>query len=144
MSEPFRIMFLQFWQKYKLKGMIIIIGVIIAVAASIWGIAHFNAAPGGKISVFWGLVEYTKKQDNVDLSTPSIAAQPSQNKSAIQPAQEIQDQQLQPAPPTQKTGKESPKDPWSHIEQKSEGNQSQNIVTNGNLNIRIDNKNSEK
>ncbi len=33
---------------------------LILVGVAVWFIAHLNAEPGEKISLFWGMVEYTK------------------------------------------------------------------------------------
>jgi len=37
-----------------------LIGLIITVGAVVWFIAHTKAEPGKKVSVFWGMIEYTK------------------------------------------------------------------------------------
>src|SRR5437762_1382880 len=41
------------------------IAALIAVAAGfvlIWIVAHYTAAPGGNVSILWGVVQYTKRQ----------------------------------------------------------------------------------
>lgn len=48
------------FNKYGITSIILAI-IIVAV---IWIVAHFNAAPGKEISVLWGLVKYTKNDDN--------------------------------------------------------------------------------
>ena len=57
--------------KYGLARMVI--AVLIGFIA-LWGLAHFTSAPGGNVSLFWGLVQYTK-----DSPTRSVAA-PLKNK----------------------------------------------------------------
>jgi hypothetical protein len=56
-------------EKYGLLpiAIAIILGTII-----VWGLAHYTAAPGGNVSVLWGLVQYTKVKPSQD--TPIIAA----------------------------------------------------------------------
>lgn len=54
--------------KYGLARMVIavIIGVIV-----LWFLAHLNSAPGGNVSVLWGLVHYTKNKPEAVLNPPS-------------------------------------------------------------------------
>lgn len=44
---------------YSKYGLGAVIGMLLAVIV-IWAVAHNMSAPGGKVSVIWGLVEYTK------------------------------------------------------------------------------------
>lgn len=49
-------------------GLAILFGIII-----VWLLAHFTAAPGGIVSVLWGLVQYTKADSSVKNDTTVTA-----------------------------------------------------------------------
>lgn len=53
--------------KYGLARMIIavLIGFIV-----LWGLAHFTSAPGGNVSLLWGLLQYTKDGPARSVATP--------------------------------------------------------------------------
>lgn len=56
------------FSKYGFSALIgTVIAVVIAVII-VWIAAHNMSAPGEKVSVIWGLVEYTKPSDDVDIS----------------------------------------------------------------------------
>jgi len=71
--------------KYGLVRMVI--AILIGFIA-LWGLAHFFSAPGGNVSLFWGLVQYTRNNPGSSLATPivanpgPIARTPSQNQEA--------------------------------------------------------------
>lgn len=50
---------------------------IVCAGFGIWGLAHFNSAPGTRVSVLWGLVEYTKQSPQAvlgeSISPPTIS-----------------------------------------------------------------------
>jgi len=49
---------------------------VVAVAAGfiiLWALAHFSAAPGGNVSVLFGLVQYTKSKPDTPTIRPNIA-----------------------------------------------------------------------
>ncbi|HJX30443.1 MAG TPA: hypothetical protein VJ624_01130, partial [Thermodesulfobacteriota bacterium] len=43
----------------------------------LWGLAHFTSAPGGNVSLFWGLVQYTKNNPSASLATTTKNQEPS-------------------------------------------------------------------
>jgi hypothetical protein len=57
--------------KYGLARMVVavIIGFVI-----LWALAHFSAAPGGNVSVLFGLVQYTKSKSDIPDSRPNTTA----------------------------------------------------------------------
>jgi len=67
-------------EKYGLLP--IAIAIIIAVVI-VWVLAHFSAAPGGNVSVLWGLVQYTK--DNPSGTKRIDLAVKSDNLNTLQP-----------------------------------------------------------
>ena len=46
----------------------------VVVLTAVWGVAHWTAQPGKKVSVFWGLVEYSKT--SVQQPTPPSKVKP--------------------------------------------------------------------
>ena len=47
-----------------------LVRIVIAVLIGfifLWALAHFTAAPGGNVSVLWGLVQYTKGKPTAQL-----------------------------------------------------------------------------
>jgi hypothetical protein len=76
--------------KYGLVRMVI--AILIGFIA-LWGLAHLSSAPGGNVSLFWGLVQYTKNSPGTSLTTPNVANSgpinrqtPSQNQEASTPS----------------------------------------------------------
>jgi hypothetical protein len=65
----------------------------ILMAVSVWLIAHLNAEPGEKISVLWGMVEYTEGKSRLEsialgtganeVNSPPSSPPPSEVVSAI-------------------------------------------------------------
>jgi hypothetical protein len=45
-----------------------LLSVVAAVVAATWAAAHFSAAPGSRVSIAWGLVEYNKAGSNATSS----------------------------------------------------------------------------
>ncbi len=45
---------------FKEYGLLKLLVISLVVLALIWGVAHWTAGPGERVSVLWGLVEYTK------------------------------------------------------------------------------------
>jgi len=60
--------------KYGLARMVI--AVLVGFIA-LWGLAHFTSAPGGNVSLFWGLVQYTKNNPSASLATTPKIQEPS-------------------------------------------------------------------
>ena len=54
---------------FKEYGLLKLLAISLVVLALIWGVAHWTAGLGERVSVLWGLVEYTK-------GTPSQSAPP--------------------------------------------------------------------
>lgn len=46
--------------------------VLIMLGVLIWYIVHLKAEPGGKVSIFWGMVEYTKGKSNSERNLEPI------------------------------------------------------------------------
>ena len=73
------------------------IGILIGFFA-LWALAHFTAAPGGNVSVLWGLVQYTKSKPDTsgfasDTSKNELSKHPqsvSQSKEPLNPSAEGQ------------------------------------------------------
>jgi hypothetical protein len=51
-------------------GLLRIVIAILSGFIVLWALAHFTAAPGGNVSVLWGLVQYTKNKPD----TPIVSA----------------------------------------------------------------------
>lgn len=51
-------------KKFQLKTIALIILALLFLSGLIWIITHFSAKPGERVRILFGLVEYTKDQDN--------------------------------------------------------------------------------
>lgn len=58
---------------------------------SLWGLAHFTAAPGGNVSVLWGLVEYTKNKSDADnlVTKPQVTDRKQKNEASSSAASPV-------------------------------------------------------
>jgi len=73
-----------------MRAIVIIIVVVIVVFISIWLITHFTAAPGARISILWGVVQYDKQT-----TTQSDLVQlPSTLLEEFEPLKELDSEQL--------------------------------------------------
>jgi hypothetical protein len=67
----------------------IVIAVLIGFIA-LWALAHFTAAPGGNVSVLWGLVQYTKsKPDTSTVTYSTPGAEPTKQQQTLSQNQEM-------------------------------------------------------
>ena len=57
------------FKRYGLRAL----GAAAVAVVLIWVVAHYTAAPGGNVSVLWGLVQYTKSSVS---ATASVSAEP--------------------------------------------------------------------
>ena len=48
----------------------------LVTGCAIWGLAHLVAAPGSEVSVLWGLVKYTKKAEQIEITKSGINLSP--------------------------------------------------------------------
>lgn len=48
-------------------GLLRIVIAVLSGFVALWALAHFTAAPGGNVSVLWGLVQYTKNKPNTSI-----------------------------------------------------------------------------
>ncbi len=53
----------QIFQKYGFR-FVLVVAMLLAIGT--WGLAHLASAPGGEVSVLWGLVSYTKAGASFD------------------------------------------------------------------------------
>lgn len=66
----------------KRFGVWVILGLFLA-GTLVWGIAHFNAKPGEKISILWGMVEYMKGESQPTRLDPSLLPSPDRRYEAM-------------------------------------------------------------
>jgi len=87
----------------------------------VWGLAHWTAAPGSEISILWGFVQYTKNETVNNEPYPGQALDPNNT----HPSEKS----------TTSEGSEftNNKKPENKIDQRTEGNQSPAIVSNGDV-----------
>lgn len=77
----------QLLNKYGLAPIII---VVLIGFFFLWGLAHLAAAPGGNVSVLWGLVQYTKSKPETSTFTYSTpVAEPTKQQQTLSQHQEI-------------------------------------------------------
>lgn len=91
---------------------------VILITLIIWGLAHLAAAPGEKISVLWGLVEYTKSCSENCIQTTDSESKTTELKTDNNQKQRILNNV-----------------PSENVNQKTEGEKSPAVITNGNVSI---------
>ena len=94
-------------------------------ALIVWGLAHWTAAPGSEISILWGFVQYTKSGSINDGLHSEQTLDPNSNH---QEENKVAPKQLEPM---------NGKKPKDSISQRTEGNQSPAIISDGDIKVNI-------
>lgn len=78
---------IKLWNKYGLVPLIVVVIFVFGVS---WFIAHLAAAPGGNVSVLWGLFQYTKSKNGTSTVTHSTpGAEPTKQQQTLSQHQEM-------------------------------------------------------